>query len=88
MNKTIKQQPWIPKNPAEQFLKDKGFEHPIKLSSDTTTEYSLSELLEQYHEARMKEELIEFSIRWNRTKYFSHITIEEIDDYLASRKNK
>lgn len=49
---------------------------------------AMEEYAEQYHESRMKEELIEFSIRWNRTKYFSHITIEEIDEYLATRKNK
>jgi len=42
--------------------------------------------MEQYHESRMKEEFIAFSIIWNRTKYISHITIEEIDDYLATRK--
>jgi hypothetical protein len=51
---TVKQQPWIPKNPAEQFLKDKGLERPIKISSEWTSELALSELLEQYHESRMK----------------------------------
>ena len=79
------------KNPADQFLKDKGFEHPIKISSDTTDEYSLFELLEQYHESRMKEELIDFQ-KWYYDKYYG-LEIEDseeriIDNYLATRKNK
>ena len=49
---------------------------------------AMEKYAKQYHESRMKEEFIAFSIIWNRTKYISHITIEEIDDYLATRKNK
>ena len=49
---------------------------------------AMDEYAKAYHESRMKEEFIAFSIIWNRTKYISHITIEEIDDYLATRKNK
>jgi hypothetical protein len=48
---------------------------------------AMRDYAEAYHEAKLKEELIAFAIRWNRSKYITMIKEEDITEYLKQRNN-
>jgi len=86
---------------AKDYLKSKGFEHPISIETDTTNgDYLLSELLEEYASQRQtneaiiekQEEYIQYLVKAiNSESIISAITLGVRNQYeseLASLKQK